>query len=614
MDPKALALRFEGEAYEPSRRFRKLLLEEPFDGAIPVEPKEHRSRITEQLTWFAKHGYGRLGLPPSLGGDPFQFNCLVHELGLYDLSLMMGFGLQFGFVMRAVSRLGTKDHHPWLEKIGSLEARACLAMTETAHGSAVKRLQTEAVYQPESRHFLLTTPHREARKDYVCSALTSELALVFARLISMDKDYGIHAFLVPLTDRNGNIREGIEVEECPPMGGLTGLDYGRLSFQEVVVPAENLLGKHGEVERDGTYGLHLKSESHRFNALISSLVVGRSLVTAGATAGAKTSLIIATRYANERRQFKSPDQSEENPILTYQAVQKRLMPALATLFALEAGRSRLAQTQHEYFEDSKQDRELETFTGALKAYASAFSLKVVQECRQSCGGAGALVQNRLVLLRRDLDMFPTSEGDNTILELMVARSLLLDFDRGLDRSKTLKLLDWVVKGVSYAAQVNPLKSKGASAQDLVDQVFLAKALRFRLDRLRYSLAGRVRSGLAEKQELFHILNECQEHSIALSRAYCEEKIFRYLRNTKEACPPGWDHRTLERILVLFGLARIEADKGWFLERNYLSGRQTRMIRDQVLELSAKLAAESSMILDSFEVPPQILSCPLVDGS
>jgi acyl-CoA oxidase len=492
-----------------------------------------------------------------------------------------------------------------------MEVRACLAMTESGHGSAVKRLQTEARYQPKNKQFVLTTPTPDSHKNYVCSALSADLALLFARLITDDQDKGIHAFLVPLRDDNDMLLPGVDITECSPMGGLTGLDYGTISLKGVTVPKENQLERHGYLEDDGTYRLNLSSHSHRFNALTGSLVVGRSLVTGGAAAGAKTALTIAVGYAGSRRQFRSETGDLENTILSYQAVQKRLMPQLATLLAIEAGRSRLAQTQHEYFEDSKQDRELETFTGALKAYTTYLAVEVAQSCRQTCGGAGCLRENRLTELARDLDMFITTEGDNPILEMMVARNLLFDFKRGLDRSKLANALDWVLKGVGYVARTAGFKSRDASSDTVTDRVFLAKALRFRRDRLRFSLARRVQAGLANGHDFFDVLNGCQDHCIALCRAYCEEKIFRCLRNVMESCPPGWDHRVMNRALTLFALYRIEQDRGWFLEHSYLNSKQTRAIRDEALKLCSELAQESEMILSSFELPHRLLRAPLL---
>ena len=198
--------------------------------------------------WFAEQEFGTLGLPPGKGGDPLHFNSLGYELGLFDFSLMMRFGLQFGFVMRAISRLGDEQQQQWLDKIASMELPACFAMTERDHGSNVKSLQTRAVYQPEEDRFLLQTPHQGAAKEYVASLMQAHAAIVFARLLVSGKDHGIHGFVVPLRDSDGNWLPQIQAELGPPMGALNGLDYSRLSFQDLPLPRANLLCRHAYLD------------------------------------------------------------------------------------------------------------------------------------------------------------------------------------------------------------------------------------------------------------------------------------------------------------------------------------------------------------------------------
>ena len=161
------------------------------------------------------------------------------------------------------------------------------------------------------------------------------------------------------------------------------------------------------------------------------------------------------------------------------------------------------------------------------------------------------------------------EGDNTILNLMVARNLVTDFRRGLKGKGLVKALGWVSKGVNMATQTGPLKSRDSSSEKLTSVDFLSQAMKFKADRLRLSLGRRVRSRLTDGSTLFDSLNDCQDHCLFLARAYCEEKIYRCLRNVTESCPPGWDQRVLTQLLNLFALSRLEQDSGWFLEQGFL---------------------------------------------
>jgi len=607
MDARSLAYRMEGKAYNASRKFRQLLSCEPFQSPSG----EHRQQVMEWCRWFADQGYGKLGLPPSRGGDPFEFQCLGYELGLHDFNLMMRFGLQFGFVMRAVSRLGSDSQQVWLDKIASMESVTCLAMTEVAHGSNIREMQTRAVFQDNG--FVLSNTEAGAAKNWVASAESSNLALVFAQLQVAGVSHGVHAFLVPLRDENGELLAGIQMERLSHPGGLNGLDYARLTFDEVKLDKGQLLNRHADVDDDGHYVCRLKSPGHRLNALLGTLVVGRGLLSSGASAGAKLSLSLAIRYAEQRRQFKSPKEKLERTLLSYQAHQKALMPRLATLIAIDAARRTLAHQQHEYFEDSLKDRKLETYTSGLKAYTSAFAVETAQVCRECCGGAGCLTENKLTKLRSDLDLFTTMEGDNRVLNLMVARNLLTDFKRGIDRSRVLNALSWAGKSVNLVAQSN-FSTRKATAEELNNQSFFDKALRFKVDSLRYSLARRVRARLADEMDIFDALAVCQDHCLALANAHCEEKIYRCLRNMIESNPPGWDRRLLERALALFALSRIEADRGWYLEQGYINGRQSQTIRNEVLALCAQMAADASSVVEAFELSPDSLRCPMLEST
>ena len=120
---------------------------------------------------------------------------------------------------------------------------------------------------------------------------------------------------------------------------------------------------------------------------------------------------------------------------------------LATTYAAGFAHEQLLQKFDDVFSgahDTDEDRQdLETLAAALKPLSTWHALDTLQECREACGGAGFLIENRFASLRADLDVYVTFEGDNTVLLQLVAKRLLADYakefrERGLRRAGPLR--------------------------------------------------------------------------------------------------------------------------------------------------------------------------------
>ncbi len=103
--------------------------------------------------------------------------------------------------------------------------------------------------------------------------------------------------------------------------------------------------------------------------------------------------------------------------------------------------------------DTPAEREdLETLAAALKPLSTWHALETLQECREACGGAGFLAENRLVLLRADLDVYVTFEGDNNVLLQLVAKRLLTDYSRKFAGADAGALAQYVAGQVGEVAR------------------------------------------------------------------------------------------------------------------------------------------------------------------
>jgi acyl-CoA oxidase len=335
--------------------------------------------------------------PTEYGGSADVGGSIVamEMLAQVDLSLMVKAGVQWGLFGGAVLALGTARHHDaHLRDIISGRTLGCFAMTETGHGSDVQQLRTTCTYDPQTQTFDLHTPHEAARKDYIGNAARDgRMAVVFAQLITGGRRHGVHAWLVPIRDAQGEPLPGVTIGDAGPKAGLLGVDNGRLSFDHVRVPRDMLLDRYGQVAADGTYSSPIENDSRRFFTMLGTLVRGRVSVGGAASAATEEALTIAVRYGEVRRQFGTPDAEREVPLNDYLAHQRKLLPALATTYALHFAQAELVAALSEVHggdgpPDEHRQRELESRAAGLKAAQTWHATRTIQMCREACGGAG----------------------------------------------------------------------------------------------------------------------------------------------------------------------------------------------------------------------------------
>ena len=164
-----------------------------------------RAKANEQLRIIAAAGAAEDSFRKEHGGtgDVGAAVTLIELLAMSDLSLMVKAGVLWGLFGGAVENLGTERHHEaYVRKIIDLELMGCFAMTETGHGSDVQSLETTATYDRESDEFVIHSPTKTSRKDYIGGAAESAtMAAVFAQLITAGPgqqpiSHGVHCLLV----------------------------------------------------------------------------------------------------------------------------------------------------------------------------------------------------------------------------------------------------------------------------------------------------------------------------------------------------------------------------------------------------------------------------------
>lgn len=612
IDVAAMTTLLDGEYAETWNAVRELLQRPEFRYVEDVSKAEHRERVLEWLKILAAEGYGALAFPESTGGagrmDVFVKS--FEALGMFDLSLVVKFGVQFGLFGGSILALGSKRHHDaLLRDVGKLEIPGGFAMTELGHGSNVRQLETIAKYDPERGVFVLHTPSASARKEWIGNAaLHGRTMTVFAQLETQDVVHGVHAFVVPVRDDSGNLLPGVSIQDCGHKMGLNGVDNGRIWFDHVEVPRANLLDRYASVDEDGVYTSPIASPSRRFFTMLGTLVGGRVSVGSAAVTASKSALAIAIRYGALRRQF-GPDGGEERCILNYRSHQLRLMPALAQTYALHFAMSDF-QAQWRDFE-GEDTREIEMEAAGLKAMATWHAIATAQHCRECCGGMGFLTRNRICQILKDVDVFATFEGDNVVLLQLVAKGLLTGYAKGLKNDLVGSLLRELGRAAATELlEKNPFTSRRSDDEHIDDVDFHQAALDFREQSLLTSAARRVKKRIDADMSSFDAFMDIQDHLQSLAMAHVHARVHASFAKAVSECRDPKLAQQLGHMRALFANELIRQDLGWFMENGYVEAPKARAIRKRVTTLSEIVRQQAVHLVDAFGIPDQALSAPI----
>ncbi len=580
---------------------------------IPVK-EDYRDKVLHWCKLLADQGLGATSYPTEYGGlnDMGNYAAIFETLGYHDLSLTIKFGVQFGLFGGSILWLGTEKHHKkYLKETGTTELLGCFAMTETEHGSNVRGLKTTATYDPKTDEIVVHSPNHGAGKEYIGNALHSQMASVFAQLIVNGENHGVHAVLVPLRNKNNELLPGRKVEDCGYKVGLNGVDNGRIWFDQVRVPRENLLNRFGDIDEKGNYTSPIQNPSRRFFTMLGTLVGGRVCVPRAGLSATKTSLTIAIKYALKRRQFAPRDGEPETILLDYATHQRRLMPLLAKAYALDFGLTYLTKR---YTNRSEEDiREIETLAAGMKSYSTWFTTEAIQECREACGGKGYLAENRFADLKADSDIFTTFEGDNTVLMQLVAKGLLSEFKQEFHNEGYVAVIRFLSKQVSTSiSELNPYTTRKTDIEHLSDPEFQLSAFAYREQNLLYSLTQRMRTLLKKKMDSYDAFLRCQTHMLELANAFVEKVVIEQFIKAVNDCEDPAVKIVLKKLCDLYALSTIEKHKGWYLEQEYMQPVKTKAIRRLVNQLCQSVRNDANALVDAFGIPTSCLRAPIIE--
>ncbi|MCK0110914.1 acyl-CoA dehydrogenase family protein [Ornithinimicrobium sp. F0845] len=630
---RSLRTALDGTFRDVRRDLRAMLTGGDFLRDPSLSVPEARAWTSNALQGIVDAGHGGAGFPTSVGGDGLVASSVVNfeMLALADLSLTVKVGVHFGLFGGAISNLGTEEQiQEFVPQVMSLHLPGCFAMTEVGHGSDVQALETTLTYDADTDEIVVHSPGPSATKTYIGNAAADgRMAAVFGQLEVAGTNHGIHVVLVPLRDDSGDSLPGVTIGDNGAKGGLDGVDNGTLSFDQIRVPRTMLLSRYGGVTDEGTYESPIDNPNRRFFTMLGTLVRGRICVGGAAAQAARKALSIATRYSLQRRQFEAPGREDEVLLLDYLAHQRKLLPAIATAYALSFAQNELVDTLQSVQSrpvgerDQKAQRELETRAAGLKAVSTRFANDTIQVCREACGGAGYMAENGLTELRRDADVFATFEGDNTVLLQLVAKGLLTNYKAmwgdldmlGMVQAAARTFTGTVIERTAARPAIERIMAtaqRKSDSETVLERSWHVTMFEEREQHVLDSLAQRLRTAGQDESRAFEAFNATQDHQLLAARTHMDRVVLEAFIAGIEACEDEATAAVLNKLCDLYVLENLAGDRGWFQEHGRMSTVRAKAIVPALNQLCQELRPLALPLVEGMGVPEQLLQSAMLE--
>ena len=335
-------------------------------------------------------------------GMPFTSTMLVCDyISGANGSFSTAFGAHTGIGTMPITLYGNEEQkQKYVSKLATGEWFGAYCLTEPGAGSDANSGKTKAVLSEDGTHYKIT-----GQKMWISNAGFAHVFIVFARI---GDDKNITGFIVPK-----DLENGITLGEEENKLGIKASSTRQVFFNETKVPVENMLAGRG----DG------------FKIGMNALNVGRIKLAAACLEAQRRVTTLATQYATERVQFKTP-------IAQFGAIQQKLATMATNTYVSESASYRAAFDIEEKIAQlleqglSHQEAELkgvEEFAiecSILKVSVSEKAQDCTDEGIQIYGGMGFSADAPMEMAWRDARIARIYEGTNEINRMLCVGMLL----------------------------------------------------------------------------------------------------------------------------------------------------------------------------------------------
>jgi short/branched chain acyl-CoA dehydrogenase len=374
---------------EEHEALRETVREFAMDVVAPVigEFYERHAFPYEIVRQMGKMGLFGLPFPEEyggMGGDYFALCIALEELARVDSSVAITLEAAISLGAMPIYRFGTEEQkQEWLPRLTGGEQLAAFGLTEPGFGSDAGGTATRA--RLDGDHWVIN-----GTKAFITNSGTDITALVTVTAVTGTNPDGskeISAIIVP----SGT--PGFHVQPGYSKVGWCASDTHELTFEDVRVPRENLLGQRGR----------------GFAQFLRTLDEGRVAIAALSTGLAQGCVDESVKYAHERQAF-------GHPIGDFQAIKFKIADmetrAHTARLAYRDAASRLVAGV-----------EFKRQAAMAKLYASEIAVTNAREATQIHGGYGFMNEFPVARFWRDSKVLEIGEGTSEVQKMIIARDL-----------------------------------------------------------------------------------------------------------------------------------------------------------------------------------------------